>query len=360
MQFLVLDRNFLDIQVLDSFDSFIWTDRYSAWGDFEIYLSPTLENLSFLQQDYYIWFEETDHTMIIEDLRITSDAEDGNKLIVTGRSLESMLERRIIWDQTILKGNFQEGIKKLISDSIIAPQSSTRTAPANVRIPNFKFEFSTNPLITKLTIDTQFTGANLYETIKKLCDSNNLGFRIILSPNDEFVFSLYSGSDRSYNQITNPYVIFSPNFDNLINSNYFASKRALKTVALVAGEGEGLERRKIEVAIDNGPGVGLDRRELYTDARDISSNNGEISEASYKEQLTQRGRNYLAENIVIKAFEGHVDTVHKFVFNKDFFMGDIVQIANEYGIEATSRVTEVVRSRDVEGFEVFPTFKTIE
>ena len=354
MEFIVLDTDFVAVHILDSFESFIWTDRYSSFGDFELYLSPTTQNISTLQEDRYIWSAETHHTMIIENIRITSDVDDGDKLIVTGRSLEAILERRIIWVQTNISGNFQEAINKLLTENVIEPSDSDRT------ISNFIFEASTDPTITELTIDAQFTGDNLYNVIKHLCDLNNIGFKIVLSENNQFVFSLYSGTDRSYNQTNNPYVIFSPNFDNLINSNYYSSKQTLKTITLVAGEGEGTSRKKVEVAIDTGAETGLNRRELYVDARDISSNNGEISSTEYNELLTQRGKIQLAENTISKAFEGHVDTFHKFVFNVDFFMGDIIQIANEYGIESTSRITEIVRAEDVEGIELFPTFTTIE
>ena len=75
------------------------------------------------------------------------------------------------------------------------------------------------------------------------------------------------GADRSYDQFTNPYVIFSPKFENVINTNYLESKKTLKTVTLVAGEGEGADRRITTVACASGAGTGLNRRELYTDAR---------------------------------------------------------------------------------------------
>ena len=353
MEFRILDTDYKDIHVLDSFTSLIWTDRYSACGDFEIELAPTLANLVYLQQDRYIWLNDTEHTMIIEDLRITSDAETGSSLIVSGRSLESLLERRIIWVQTLLSGNLQVAIKKLLDDSIINPSDTER------KIPNFIFEPSTDPVIASLTINTQFTGTNLYEAIKGICDANEIGFKIRLSSENQFVFSLYSGVDRSYDQFANPYVIFSPEFDNLINSNYFASNREYKTVTLVAGEGEGLERITEPVYNDSESEIGLNRRELFTDARDISSNNGEVEPEDYAEQLIQRGKSKLAENLMIRVFEGNVDTLHKFVYGVDFFMGDIVQIENEYGLEASARVTELVRSQTVNGIEIFPTFTTI-
>jgi hypothetical protein len=353
MEFRVLDTTFRDVHILDAFESFIWTDRYSEYGDFEVCLAPTAENLDFLRQDYYIWSGETDRVMIIEDVRVQSDAEDGSKLIVTGRSLESLLERRIVWDQTILSGDFQAGIERLLRENVVSPADPARAAPGMI------FEYSDDSAISALTINTQFTGQSIYDAVKKLCDANNLGFKVTLTDGNEFALSLYSGADRSYGQIQNPYVVFSPNFDNLINSNYFASKRELKTVTLVAGEGEGLARTKVAVEIESGAGIGWERRELYTDARDLSSNNGEVPSATYLKNLEQRGRNKLAENVVVKTFEGRADTLSKFVYGRDFFLGDIVQIANEYGVEAASRVTEVVRSRDAEGFEVFPTFATV-
>ena len=40
---------------------------------------------------------------------------------------------------------------------------------------------------------------------------------------------------------THLYVIFSPKFENVINTNYLESKKTLKTVTLVAGEGQKIE-----------------------------------------------------------------------------------------------------------------------
>lgn len=259
MELIVLDTSLKMLSVLDTFESLIWTERYSAYGDFEVYTSINDSILEILKDDYYLWLKESDQTMIVEDRKIESDAENGNHFTVTGRSLESILERRIIWKQTILSGNFQNGIKKLLDENIINPSDASR------KVERLIFEASTDPAITGLTVDAQFTGDNLYDAIKKLCDSKNIGFRIKLSDDNKFVFKLYAGADRSYDQFTNPYVIFSPKFENVINTNYLESKKTLKTVTLVAGEGEGADRKTTTVACSSGAGTGLNRRELYTD-----------------------------------------------------------------------------------------------
>ncbi len=352
MEILVLNTNFESVYIIDSFKSMIWTDRYNAYGDFEIYLPIDSDMLEYLKEDYYLWIKESDHCMIIEDLAIDSDTEDGNHLIVTGRSLESILERRIIWGQKILTGNLQDAIETLLNESIISPSITER------KIDNFIFEPSTDPRVTELTIDAQFTGDDLYVVIKKLCQSNNLGFKIVLNDNNQFVFSLYTGADRTYNQNNNPYVVFSPDFENIINSNFFTSKANLKNVTLVAGEGEGSSRKTTTV----GSGSGLNRRELFTDARDISSNvdGGTLTNEQYIEKLKARGNEKLSEHTVETAFEGEVEATRLFKYGEDFFIGDIVQIANEYGHEGRAYISELIISQSEDGVSIYPTFQTIQ
>ena len=48
-----------------------------------------------------------------------------------------------------------------------------------------------------------------------------------------------------------------------------------------------------------------------------------------------------------------------FRYGEDFFNGDVVQIANEYGHETKARILEIVMSENEEGTSVYPTFKTI-
>ena len=261
MDLYILNKNLDAVAIVDSYTSLIWTDRYHEAGDFELYLPISKNVLDYLKQDYYVWRNDSDHVMIIEKLLIEADAENGDKLTVTGRSLESILDRRIAWGLTNFSGNLQECIRDLLIANIISPSKPERT------IDNFIFQASTDPEITKLTIDTQFTGDNIYDIVTTLCVERNIGFKITINDSKQFVFSLYTGEDRSYDQFANPYVIFSPNFDNINNSNYVESKSSLKNVTLVGGEGEGSERRYTAV----GNVSGLDRRELFTDARDISS-----------------------------------------------------------------------------------------
>lgn len=359
MEPFILDRDFNRVGILDRFESLLWTERFMSYGDFEIYTAVTLENVTKLQEGYYLQDNTSEQVMIIEDIEINANSDVGNHLIVTGRSLESILDRRIVWVQTILDGYLQGQVEKLLNQNAINPDDPNR------KIPGLIFKQSTDERITSLKVSIQFTGDNLYDAIKVICDTAGIGFRITLNEDNQFVFELYMGEDRSYDQMKNPYVIFSPNFDNLINSNYLQSKKTLKTVTLVAGEEQGTARRTTTVypgedtATTN---VGLDRRELYTDARDISSTveDRTLTNDEYTALLVQRGTEKLAENVEIKTFEGQIESRTMFVYGKDYFRGDIVQVSNEYGIDARSRISEVIHSESTEGVDVYPTFELLE
>ncbi len=352
MDISVFDTDFNLEAVLDVYESFIWTDRYRLVGDFEIYTEVSNDLLNILKNDYYLKIEGTDHAMIVEKRQITTDPEDGNKLITTGRSIESILGRRIIWGQKTITGNLQDGIIELLNENVISPIDSDR------QIANFTIDVSTDPIITALSIDVQYMGDNLYDAIFKICDANDLGFKVLLI-DGIFIFSLYAGVDRSYDQVANPYVVFSPEFDNILDSNSIESSQDLKTTTLIAGEGEGSARKMTTV---DGIETNINRRELFTDASDISQlvDNVTIPDAEYLAQLEQRGLESLAEKKVITSFDGQVEATILYTYDQDFFMGDIVQVANEYGSESRSRITEVIRSNSLTGLDIYPTFTKME
>lgn len=351
MDITVLDTNFNPVAIVDTYESFIWTDRYYKYGDFELYTAVDSQIVDIMQLDRYLKIDGSEHMMIIEKDLIESDPEEGNRITVSGRSLESILDRRIVWGQRILDGNLQSAIKTLITEAIINPSISDR------KISNFIFEDSTDPAVTNLTIRAQYTGDNLYDVIQAICEDANLGFKVTLNDSNQFVFKLYAGTDRSYNQSTVPFVIFSDRFDNLINSNFVKNRAPLKNVTLIGGEGEGSERRYTTV----GSASGLSRRELFTDARDISSKTDDatLSDAEYNAQLQQRGREKLTENVEIVYMDGEVDT-SMYQYGVDYFNGDIVQLRDAYGNENSARILEMITSEDKDKISVYPTFEKAE
>lgn len=352
MDLLVLNENFETIFVLDTYESLIWVDKFAEPGTFEIYTRVTDDIVNYCKPNYYLVNNDSEHVMIIEDISIESNVETGDKIKIVGRSLESILDRRIVWSQTNIDGNLQSGVQTLINNAIISPSIAGRA------ISNFIFEQApqTETAITALEMEHQYTGDNLLEVITSLCEEKKIGFKITLNDQNQFVFRLYSGVDRSYAQDTLPYVVFSPSYDNVINSNFLEKNSITKNVALVGGEGEGTSRITETVGTE----TGLLRREVFVDARDIRKES--LNPTKYKAKLASKGKDSLAEiNKDRESFDGKCDTtLGLYVYGRDFFMGDIVQMANEYGMEASSRITEFTWSYSTSGFETYPTFEPVE
>jgi hypothetical protein len=355
MDLLILNNAFQKIGVIDTYESLIWTDRYYAAGDFELLTSPTQNVLSILSQGAYAAIKESEHLMIIEDLDIKTDPINGNKLVAKGRSFESILDRRIIWDPVKFESEpIQYSIFTLLNEHAINPLNVSR------KINDLEFQFSTDPVVRSIQISNQYWGDNLYTAIVDLCFSNNIGLKITLNDQGKYIFTLYSGVDRSYNQVEHSYVVFAPNFENLKNSEYMLSSRLLKTVALLAGEkGVGNAQLYMEVDPSEGSIIDLNRKEMFLDAQNITSvdeNGNSISENEYFAHLYQKGLEELSKNIVIETFASEVDPTGEFIFGRDFYLGDILQVANEYGYEGKSRVIELVRCQDGSGFKIYPIF----
>lgn len=354
MDLLVLDKDFMAVTVVDSFESMIWTDRYTSCGDFELYLPMNLKHLDWCKKDYYLWQRNSEHMMIIDRLEIESDIETGIHLIVTAKSLEYLLDRRIVWNDTVLSGDFVSCVKKLITESITNPSISER------KIPNFIFKDPTDPRLFEIQYQSEeLYGTSVYEVVKGMCERHKVGFKVTLDNDNNFVFELYLGQDRSYNQLANPFVIFSPKFDNMINSEYFETNEDYRNVALVHGEEKENEARK---TVTVGEASGLYRRELYVDGRSVKTkddNDNDIPLETYMQNLREKGLDDLREHRAITSFTGETEVHRSFKFGTDYFMGDIVQVEDAYGHDNEAYITELIFSQDDTGYNVYPTFEVV-
>lgn len=348
MDIYVMNRNFVILDIIDYSESVIWTKRYTEAGDFEIVVPACKHAIDLLIEDNFIARTDDDAIMIIKKVQLQTNLESGDKLIVSGPSIESCLAQRIVWAQTNLNGNVASGITTLLNDNAINPTDAARKLDRLTR-GGMCMKSTQLPLIK------QITGDQLDEAISAICKTYGLGYKITLD-DGKLVFELYSGYDRSYSQKTNPYVVFSEEFGNLLSSDYTYDKTNYKNVAMVAGEGEGTARKKSIVGNANG----WDRYEIFVDQRNLSTNNGEISDAEYASQLDESGNEKLAECQITESFESSVDPTTNYVYGKDYFLGDIVQIENAYGIQAKARITEVIESEDESGHTYMPTFEVME
>jgi hypothetical protein len=200
-------------------------------------------------------------------------------------------------------------------------------------------------------MNAQYTGKNLLDIITDVCKTYGVGFKVRLL-NGLFVFSIYDGLDRTYDQNDRLPVVFSDVYDNLLGFDYEECYKNQVTAVLVAGEGEG-QSRKMAWATDGTEG--LLRREAFKEEKNISSNNGAISISEYIALLEESGKESITRYTT--AFTGQV-YFDEIKYGTDVKLGDICVIQNKrWNISVNARLVEVVESVSETGaYTITPTF----
>lgn len=392
MQIYILDRNRQIVGVVDESESVLWQKKYNDVGMSEIYIPCSETYLDLLQRGNYLYRYDDDMTCKIESVEITTDAENGDYIIATAKDICTILSGRIIRWQIVYSGTVAGFVEKLLNDNIINPAQAQR------RIPRFEIDKSNFSQLTAKIEVSAFTD-DLLQVIVTACKAANYGFRLSYNiEDDKYIFKLYKGADKATGQGAE-YIEFSPQFANILSSNYKTDESNFKNVVYVGYEDEAEQMHLLSMFSGDTEPQGEERREIFVDgsgtSRDItldelrqifpsvsksgntyyatidgkqkavatSEGEGEeeeitITDYTYLLLIRSIGQNALAEHTKTQTFTGDVDTLDTYEYRVDYNLGDIVKIINEYGIEAEAQITEIMESDDTEnGYQIEPKFE---
>lgn len=355
MLLYILGETYEKRAVVDRWFSLLWVKRYFGCGEFELFIPADDRLIPYLQPDYFIIRDDDDSVMVIEKLQIQTDAENGDSFIVSGRSLESILYRRIFNRQWAIdhQGTLDGAVGAMVAEAT-ANHDSTPGHPYTYRqIPGLSVNHDPSHSYDG-SMQVQFTGQTLYDAVVSVCMPREVGWKINIV-DSTLLLTLYKGDEVP--------VIFSDEYDNLINSKYLFDMTAFSNDTYIGGEGEGNERRWLHMyttATKAEIPSGLALRELYVDAKDVSSNNGEISDYEYTGMLKSRGKEKLAEHAVKQSLEAEIEPQTTYKYKTDWNLGDIVTVQNKYCITAKPRIIEVIECWDENGYSVVPTFDDLQ
>lgn len=348
---IILDSTFEKVYELDIYNSLVWVERYQDRGEFELELPIEELHNPYISEGNFIIKESSDRAMMIDDINPVVE-EDGSKLLISGYSVETVLDSRTITELLNISGSLQTSVLTLLDDNFISPTITART------LSNFNTITSTDPTITALTTTDQFDGKTVLEIIRHICDGFGLGFRVVLdTATMVFKFSLYNGVDRSYAQSTNPYVIFSREYDNLIEGSYNVINRGFKNVALVVTDDTVLALQRVLIWDGTAPS-GWNRREMVVDARDLSryvDESTQLTDQEFLDVVTQKGLTAIRERSVVELFEAEIDLFRNFNYGEDFYLGDILQ-CNFEGAQFATRLVEVINTTSPDGNQITAAF----
>lgn len=335
------------IGIIDTFSSFRYKQKFYDIGEFELHIPFNIGDLEILQKDNIIYVNE--QNSFIVDTRQIKLNQDGSEYIqVNGKSLLNILNRRIIYNQIVEKNNANEVVKRIVNENVIAPKNIKR------KIENIAI----GELADTLNIDYQNRYGNVLDEIIGISKTTDVSFYILLDHiNKKLLLKSFSGTDRTINQNIISPCVFSRDYENVEEQEYVDSLNNYKNVTLVAGSGEGINRKVFEV----GEHEGLNRYELYTDARDLSDKEQktrivtnedgseyeenyevDIPVETYNKILEQRGKEKLRECTEVETFESKISLLSNLEYGKDFRLGDTVTVINKkWNLVLDTKITEI-------------------
>ena len=253
--------------ICDSFSSLLWDIEYYSCGAFEVYIAASPQNIEIFQTGRIVGRDDDmEHYGLIESVEIQTDAEDGDYLIVRGRFLICLLERRIIYPTV----NFT---KETAYADIIKTVVQFNAVVSGVRkIPGLSVGTAIGSCWeqkTKLQISYDNLMRWIYTICEKIGGTANIRLNKITGEQYEMILELSEGADRSIMQEENPHIVFSDGYNNLLSFSYATDISEQKNFAYILGKGEGEERKRTTYCNGNEPSH-LDRYEVYVDAKDMS------------------------------------------------------------------------------------------
>lgn len=372
MEPFTLNRNFHKQNIIDKFESIIWTERYYGDSQVELITPATPDMIEKLPEGIFFGIAESDEIMILETINI-----EENKLKAYGISLLPWLNNRfirasaahedrywylsgppgqILWDivyymcvdgSPYLDGTYDIGIPN----------------PDRFAIPGLGLKDFDNSG-TDIRVGVPY--GPVYDSLREIATTYQIGMQITLDSVSESSFFLgfrsYKGLDHTSSQNVNPIVRFSPQMDSLTDIKELRSIAAFKTLAYAftpANPG-GLATTPGESSLTGEQYTGFDLRALLVFAEDVTTDMVGADPVKLFDILNSRARDGLTKNSFVKAVDGEIVPTNQFRYGVDYNLGDLIEVQGNSEIIQVCRVTEYIRAQDATGKREYPTVTGID
>lgn len=344
MEIIILDALNRRQYTIDQYVSFIWTERWNAYGDFQIDLASSYVARSLLTPDTWIMKSGSNYVGRIESVDDSLDDSNNKILTVKGRMIEAIMDdRACLMSVTAAPA---DAARELFNEVCVAGTFDPGDIIAGLNLGTFMPASTIPEPVDSVTISIT-TISTLFDAVAtQVCVPWDLGFRILRQEsNGQLYFDIYAGSDRTTTQTDIPPVVFSPNLDNLQDTSEITDISAAKNVAYVhdvTGITTSIYAADVDPTVD-----GFERRVLIVDATDIAS--------PTLPEITQRGTQALADARTNYTFDGTISQNCQYTYGEDYNLGDLVEMQNQDGVVTHMRVTEQIFTQDQTGEFSYPT-----
>lgn len=366
MELVTLDSSYQPSELVERYSSLLWTERYSTVGDFQLTTTDIQRTISLLPLESMVSLRETTVPMLVEVYKIEKKINSAPMLTVTGRSFDSVLERRasvmtevprssgprVIWIESRNSSSdaAYQAIRKIIGDVAAATDTTSLPAQSPILSVNDAFPmvsltmpYDYSPLTTN---KYEINPGNLYTVAMELITANHHGLKSVRPDHgsNKIGLEIYNGSD-----LTNE-IVFDAKFDQFEDATYLLSDAGSVNWAYVFSKTGNSAISKVKITPPAQEPSGLERKVLYLDtASEEGTDTAEIRNT--------RGLMEMYKFNSTAIFDGQVSEQVAAGYIHDYSLGDIIRLDGEYGLSENVRVTEFIRSSDSTGNKAYPTFE---
>lgn len=352
----IINADFELLAEIDNYESMHFVRRWHGVDDIELTINRYKRHTDLLQRGNIIIVGSDLHKAFIikhKEIELTDEGKISENWAIKGLGLKSILGQRltvppVMKAYDVITSNAETVMKHYVDSNVVSSPDSNRNITQLLLASN-----------QNRGIDVEWSSRykNLAEELTEISTYSGLGWNVSLDfSQNRWVFDVLQGRDLTSTQSILPPVIFSPQFDSLQSLQYSESELGYKNVGYVAGQGEGEDRRIVEVGVD----AGLRRNELFIDARDVAEvdeDDRPIPTEEIEGTLTERGQQKLSEHAQELFMEGQVLTKSPFKYETDYDLGDMVTIREkEWGVTMDSRITEIKEIYETGGFRIEAVF----
>ena len=356
-------NRFLDLKSeIDAYQSLQYGRSYHSVADFELHVNRYMHEAQKINKGDIIALDKQANKagiILTKEIVLDEKGRESENFKLTGYTLDGLMSRRITvppshtgYDRK--SGNAETIMKHYVYNHFINPANRARIMPHLEIAPNYnRGDY----------IEWESRLKNVAEELENISIKSGLGWGIFANfKTKKLIFDVIEAKDLTQdNPFGNNPVFFSPEFETIKSQSFIDSDNDLKTVGYVGGQGEGVERKIVTI----GNKTGWDRIEIFIDARDIGTEDEEseeeLTDEEIEQRLIERGQSKMSEMENIRSLEAEILTPVKditpFQYEKDFDLGDIVQVVNKsWGLEMTAPITEFKEIYEPGGFRLEATF----
>ncbi|MFD0942879.1 siphovirus ReqiPepy6 Gp37-like family protein [Savagea faecisuis] len=325
---------------IDNYLSFSFSRNYHRPGEFQLVTNNRVQHADklFINQLVMVGNDPT-KTGIIRYKEIQLNEEGEEILTVKGFQLGDIFKQRITFPSAGAAYDLQNGPAESVMKHLVKRNCIELVDMA------FSFLEVESDFQRGSSIEWQSRYKNLGEELEQISRFTNVGWHVIPDlTSKKWVFDVYNGRNFSAEQSEQPPVLFSTAFDNVQSQAFIDNILDYGNQAVVGGKGEGAAR---EIVLTETTASGLDLHVVFVEGQD-SDESGDM--------LTQ-GEQQLSEHPHVLSFQSKILPYGPFRYQKDWDVGDLVTIQqSEWGLQLTTRVTEVQEIYERDGLELHVTF----